>query len=180
MVGVTTTRHAISKMEKTTAWVCGGTLINMWYVVTAAHCHQDREGKRITRVRLGEWFVGRDDSLVQDFDILATNVKVHERYKESINSVHNDIALIRLPFAAQLTSKVGMACLPLSESRVARQLKINNLGPGLVGEKIKAVGWGFTGYQKNSLEFHKDDGFGGSRKQKSLEVGTFALYVFSL
>ena len=107
LVGVTRTRQADYKKEKYTAWVCGGTLIDLWYVVTAGHCHQDSllQGGSITRVRLGEWSVGEDNSLVQDFDILSSDVRVHEEYRRCITALHNDIALVRLPAAAQLSSR---------------------------------------------------------------------------
>merc|ERR1711862_217236 len=36
-------------------WQCGGTLINKWYVVSAAHCIDDDED--LEEVRLGEWKV---------------------------------------------------------------------------------------------------------------------------
>jgi len=42
-----------SRNGRQTKWHCGGTLINRWYVVSAAHCSPSQ----ITMVRLGEWKV---------------------------------------------------------------------------------------------------------------------------
>jgi hypothetical protein len=76
-----------------TRYACGGTLINHWYVVTAAQCHV--EGKQISTVRLGEWEIGRDLDCrsdlclfpVQDFEITNDQVKVHKNYGRTSSNV---------------------------------------------------------------------------------------------
>ena len=127
-------------------------------------------------MRLGEWTIGQHDPYVQDFNIEAQDITIHERYKHSTylqysqTTVHNDIALVRLPTIAKLNTQVGLACLPLSESGVASELGVQNLGHGLIGRSVTTVGWGYAAYQKDSLLLCRDSGYRGSRKQKYLEV----------
>merc|ERR1711971_1159561 len=45
----------IRKKGRSRRWHCGATLINKWYVVSAAHCVDD--GEDLEEVRLGEWKV---------------------------------------------------------------------------------------------------------------------------
>jgi len=162
------------------SWVCGGTLINYWYVVTAAHCI-GKGIKRITHLRLGEWNVGGFGSgnkiecdsngvclpKVQDFRISEDDIKVHKDYKKKFRNIENDIALIRLPQKPTLNSGVQFACLPVPES--AYSAGIRNWNSGVSGKNAVVIGWGYSCYENNTREFCKDEHIGNKQQQK-LEV----------
>ena len=135
-------------------WVCGGTLINKWFVLTAAHCQNSE--KPVSKVRLGEYQVTKSNSLdclvgdtyclppVQDFDITEDSFIIHPNYERSRTQVHNDIALVRLPRPVELNQAVRLVCLPLDAAIAAKELNVANITQGLEGTYPQVVGWGYT------------------------------------
>jgi len=158
------------------SWVCGGTLINYWYVVTAGHCI-GRGQFKITHLRLGEHTVGGFGSgdgdsknglpPLQEFKISQEDITEHEGYKKTLRNIENDIALIRLPRKAKLNIGVQFACLPLP--RTEKRVGIKNWSTGAHGSTATVIGWGYSCYENNSREFCKDDNV-GNKDQQYLEV----------
>jgi len=109
---------------------CGGTLINEYFVLTAAHCINDQ----ISTIRLGEHKFSVKNELfppVQDFHVkFGENTIVHEGYSKQDNRFINDIALIKLPRPAKINKGVHPVCL--------------NSNVNLENLNLTVAGWGFT------------------------------------
>ncbi|XP_062713900.1 CLIP domain-containing serine protease B4-like [Aedes albopictus] len=133
-----------------TEFLCGASLINSRYVVTAAHCLADHAHKKPFSVRLGEWDIDQViDCDVDDgktcanapLDVGIEKIITHEGYDPHDDSSHNDIALIRLSRDVQMSAYISPVCLPVKESQRTRNI---------VGKKAYVVGWGRTESGANS------------------------------
>ena len=157
---------------------CGGTLINLRYVVTAAHCHQPtEERKQINLVRLGEYEVTdwrRPDCSdemclddVQEFDVRPEDVVIHPDFKEeSGGRVLNDIALIRLPKSAKESLAVRVACLPIDPTVAATDLNVPDIKEGLSSKSAVVVGWGVADSDPDVKLYGNRERVGYSVQQK--------------
>jgi len=156
LLGYTVKRRISGRDVEETRYKCGGTLINHWFVVTAAHCQGRSKSSQISSVRLGEYLVGTNPDCitgssvclpsVQDFSIKKDQVTVHEGYERTPKNIVNDIALVKLDRPATFNVGVAVACLPIDEQSAARQLNLPNLKDGLTGISPIVVGWGYTEY----------------------------------
>ncbi|XP_044265436.1 uncharacterized protein LOC123011851 [Tribolium madens] len=128
---------------------CGGTLITVRYVLTAAHCI---ENTTIMGVRLGEYNIMTDpdcdpngqncESPVQDISI--DKAIIHPFYDPT--TFINDIALIRLDTPANYSyENVKPICLPFGELLHAK----------LEEQEMTVAGWGATEDGAKSMVLRK-------------------------
>jgi len=172
------------KGKQVTRYACGGTLINRRYVVTAAHCHDDkRPTKSIAEVVIGDYDLstnpdceGGDGSQscwkpVQRFSVFLPDVKVHEKWDplKVVNEGY-DIALIRLPRAAYTMNEVCEVsvlpiCLPWGRLPNGETAKMPQ---GPEGNEFTVMGWGRT---NNDRRDQGDKNEGGAHKNILQKLG---------
>ncbi|CAL8101304.1 unnamed protein product [Orchesella dallaii] len=113
---------------------CGGSLISMDTVLTAAHCVY-RSSAGSIRVIAGDHYLNTNEGTEQESEALL--VKWHEGYNPNSYTGTNDIALVKL--AKNLTRTAAVDLISLPESSFIIDAAVQGI----------AAGWGTTSYESS-------------------------------
>lgn len=95
--------HLGIQEDKVGTWMCGGSIINQYLTLTAAHClYPCTQGSAIS-VSYG------DENILKSHFTTARSYAIHQRYSD--DSLLNDIALVRLNTPLSFNSKVSRVVL---------------------------------------------------------------------
>ncbi|XP_028678900.1 trypsin-2-like [Erpetoichthys calabaricus] len=99
--------------------MCGGSLVNSEWVVSAAHCYSSR-----IEIRLGEHHIRLSDGTEQ----FINSAKVIRHPKYNSYTIDNDIMLIRLSSPAELNAYVQPVALPTSCAAAGTECRVSGWG----------------------------------------------------
>ncbi|XP_076047466.1 trypsin-1-like [Oratosquilla oratoria] len=101
----------VKNSSKVLSPFCGGSIIDKYHILTAAHCVDSRNPGDINVV-VGDHHTGKTDETDVTKRISVESITIHKDYDSS--TLDNDIAIIKLaePIEFQSDNKIAPVCLP--------------------------------------------------------------------
>jgi len=133
---------ALLRRTPYTNWMCGGSLINELWVLTAAHCVTEESKKSCKPIieEKMEVMVGQHDKRKTSNVVIEASEKIIPHKQFSYCTAKSDIALIKLKNSIDLkiNKNINTVCLPLNNPKA-----INS------GLKVTVAGYGNTKNEKD-------------------------------
>ncbi|RNA07973.1 plasma kallikrein [Brachionus plicatilis] len=113
-----------------TTYICGGTLIDTEWVITAAECIDERFSLELYNLLFGLYNRSKPESY--SIKRTLTEFVVHPQYNS--DNLHNNIALLKLSSPVEYTDQILPICLPSQNYDFSDQMSW-------------ATGWGYLEFQ---------------------------------
>ena len=116
--------------------ICSGTILDDFFILTAAHCLINRSVKDIT-IQAGIYYRSDQNATIRKVD----NIYIHPNYTAGSNGFINDIAILHLsvPFSVEDYLNTVPTCFPLFNDQW-----INTITYPLNGTQLVIAGWDIT------------------------------------